>query len=259
MTSQASRTVILGTRTHNVSSTVTGNDYELAVWLPPSYGTTDDRYPVLYLLDSPYAFGLAWASVCFRIWEELMPETIVVGVGAPVQTLDDWNILRVRDYTPRPIAGLEASGHGDAFLGVLSDDLIPFVDSTFRSDPASRTLWGHSFGGAFALHALLNRPGLFQRYIATSPAVVFNGVAVIDLDDDAPAGGTQIAAHLFISVGALDEEYRAGILAFTEALRRQNYGGLHIDLAELPDCAHASAAPAGFLAGLQATFPSRHL
>jgi predicted alpha/beta superfamily hydrolase len=201
MTFTSSPAVILETRTHIVPSTVTGNDYELAVWLPPSYGTTDDRYPVLYLLDSPYAFGLAWASVCFRIWEGLMPETIVVGVGAPVQTFED----------------------------------------------------------AFALYALLKRPALFQRHIATSPAVVFNGDAVVDLDHDAPAVGASLPASLFISVGALDEEYRASILAFTAALHRKNYVGLRMHFTELPNCAHASAGPGGFLAGLQATFPSPRL
>jgi predicted alpha/beta superfamily hydrolase len=68
--------VILETRNHFLPSTVCGNDYRLAVWLPPSYGTTGDRYPVLHLLDSPYAFGPAWATVCFRIWEGLMPTKV---------------------------------------------------------------------------------------------------------------------------------------------------------------------------------------
>lgn len=246
--------MILETRTHRVPSTVTGEDYELAVWLPPSYGTTDDRYPVLYLLDSPYAFGLAWAAVCFRIWEGLLPEVIVVGVGAPVQDLDEWDLLRLRDYCPRPVVDNGSSGHADAFLRVLRVDLLPFVDSTYRSDPSDRTLWGHSLGGAFAVHALFEEPTLFQRYIATSPAVALNGETMIDLAADAPVAGSSLPARLFISVGVLDDEYYPQVTAFTAALRDRAHPGLRLDFVELPDCAHASAGPPGFLAGLGAVF-----
>lgn len=254
MSSEGSPAVILETRTHLVPSTVTGEYYELAVWLPPGYATTADRYPVVYILDSPYAFGLAWAAVCFRIWEGLLPEVIVVGVGAPVQNLDDWDLIRLRDYCPRPLANHQGSGRAAEFHQVLHQDLLPFVHSTYRSDPADRTLWGHSLGGTFALHVLFEEPTLFQRYIATSPAVIFDGETMVDLSADAPPVGTPLPASLFVSVGVLDDEYGPHIRAFAAALRDRAHPGLRLDLVELPDCAHASAAPAGFLAGLGEVF-----
>ena len=59
---------------HVLHSAAVGDDYLLDVWLPESYRRLRLRYPVLYVLDSPGAFGLAVRTVMTHVWEGLLPE-----------------------------------------------------------------------------------------------------------------------------------------------------------------------------------------
>ena len=242
MTVSGSPAVILDSRTHVVHSTVVGDDYQLDVWLPDSYGGSAQSYPVLYVLDSPACFGLVVATVSAHIWEQLLPDLIVVGIGKPMETLDEWWPIRSRDYAPKALPGEEGSGHSDTFQQAIHDEILPFIDTTYRTDISDRTIWGHSLGG------------VFHRYIATSPAVVMEGQTLLDLHVDGPPARSHVPGRLFVSVGTLDEDFRSHIEAFNAELRLHNYEGLHVDTAELEGYRHSSAAAPGFLGGLQNVF-----
>lgn len=259
MTPAGPPAVILNSRTHVMHSAAVDDDYQLDIWLPDGYHDSSQRYPVLYVLDSPGWFGMVCATVMTQIWEELLPELIVVGVGKPMQTLDEWWPVRSRDYSPRPLPGEEGSGRSDAFHQALRHEILPAIDATYRTDTADRTLWGHSLGGLFALRTLLNASGLFHRFIATSPAVSLDGQILLDLAVDSPPAGSNLPGRLFVSVGTLDKEFGASIEAFNAELRLRHYQGLHVDSVELPGYGHSSAAPPGFLIGLQSVFPNAAL
>ena len=55
------------------------------------------------------------------------------------------------------------------YLAALEAEVLPFVESRYRTAP-SRLLAGHSLGGLFTTYALVNRPDLFNGYIALSPS-----------------------------------------------------------------------------------------
>ena len=102
---------------------------------------------------------------------------IMVGIGHPVgSVLADLaaahNYSEVRKKHLSPTAA-EARGGGGAekFLGFIRDELIPFVDSNYHTDPGDRTLVGDSLSGLFSLYALSQCPETFNRYIAGSPAL----------------------------------------------------------------------------------------
>jgi predicted alpha/beta superfamily hydrolase len=252
MTEDGSPVVILDSRAHTVSSSVVNDDYQLAVWLPPSYASSTAQYPVVYVLDAPMTFGLAAQGTMISIFGDVLPEVIVVGVGFPLQSAyEGWP--RSRDYAPVPIPDEEGSGHAAAFVECLRTELLPFIDQTYRTNVADRTLWGHSIGGALALHLLLENRGLFQRLIATSPGVVVQGQAMLD-HTSWPPPGSQLSARLFVSVGSVDDEFRPHIEAFNADLRERDYQGLQFESAVLPGYGHIGAAPIRFLAGLRAVF-----
>lgn len=51
----------------------------------------------------------------------------------------------------------------------------PAVKARFPQAKVTRqALYGHSYGGLFALHTLFTRPGLFDCYIASSPSIWWN-------------------------------------------------------------------------------------
>jgi predicted alpha/beta superfamily hydrolase len=253
MTTTEGPAAILDSHSHVIWSDVVGDSYQLSVWLPPSYGSSIDRYPVLYVLDGPVTFGLAAHGTLMSIYGELVPEIIVVAVGQPLTTAYAWGPTRARDYAPAPVPDDPAGGHGAEFAECLRTEIVPFLDASYRTDPADRALWGHSYGGALALYLVLQRPGLFHRFIATSPAVVDQGVAQLDRTAW-PAAGSAVPARLFVSVGSEDAEYRPHVESFLRELTELDYRGLHLDSAVLRGLGHIAAAPTGFLTGLAAIY-----
>jgi predicted alpha/beta superfamily hydrolase len=162
--------ISIGQSAHLWSDTLQ-EERRVLIYLPPHYAHSGTSYPVLYLLDAESQFHHSTGIVQFLASDNgRMPEMIVVGVT---------NTNRRRDLTPvthdpeqlKDESG-ESTGAGgaDAFLKFLTDELAPWVDTRYRTAPY-RVLSGHSFGGLFAVHALLTRPDAFQAYIAVSPSL----------------------------------------------------------------------------------------
>jgi predicted alpha/beta superfamily hydrolase len=147
------------------------------VYTPPSYGDTTaapQRYPVLYLLDGDAHFhsvsGLLQILGTGVNGTYVVPEMIVVAIP---------NTNRTRDLTPthtemgfegEPEPEFESSGGGPAFLAFLKGELIPHIDSEYRTMPY-RVFVGHSFGGITTLNALYTIPETFNAYVAIDPSL----------------------------------------------------------------------------------------
>ena len=245
--------VIPDSHGHLLHSELVGDDYQLSVWLPPSYESSDAVYPAIYALDGAMTFGLAAQGAMMCLFGGILPEVLVIAIGRPGRSAYQPGPSRARDYAPVPLPDDQESGHAATFVEALQNELLPFIDRTYRTDPADRTLWGHSMAGAFALHVLLEGPRLFSRTIATSPAVVEQGVALLE-PARWPAPGAILNAHAFTSVGAADHEYRPGVEIFQREIRDRGYPGLQLEHELLPGYGHIAAAPVGYLAGLRAVF-----
>jgi predicted alpha/beta superfamily hydrolase len=156
-------------RTLQLTSKALGETRTIDVALPAGYDTHPERrYPVVVVLDGEFEFGIAAATVRFYATMSQLPQMIVVGVR---------NTHRTRDLTPAPIAGFtppeQDAGGAERFLAFLADELIPYIDSSFRTAPL-RVLVGHSLGGLFALHTIGHRPALFTGYVVMEPASWWN-------------------------------------------------------------------------------------
>lgn len=156
-----------GTAHHQLASPKIGQTYDLFVSLPEDYATSGKSYPVLYVLDG-WHFPLMAFLQNNNIYSERMPPVIMVNVGHG-QGINPMP-LRARDFTPAHTPDWPTSGGAAAFLDFLESDVIPLIERSYRTIPSDRGLLGHSMGGLFALYALEERPGLFQRIIAASPA-----------------------------------------------------------------------------------------
>jgi hypothetical protein len=153
-----------------IKSEVLGEDRVILVRTPPGYERDGRRYPVLYLTDGDAHLGHTASTIEFLSRNGRMPEMIVVAIT---------NTDRTRDLTPtnasmwRPDgteAKMPTSGGADKFLKFIETELIPKVEKDYRTQPY-RVFAGHSFGGLFAIHALLTRPEAFNAYIAVSPSM----------------------------------------------------------------------------------------
>lgn len=251
MSNSHTRSTIPETHTLRVNSAIVADEYEISIRLPGSYLTSDQRYPVLYVLDAPFSYGLAVPTVLGASWENLVPEIITVGIGKQIDTFDDWWPVRGRDYSPVQLPGQPGSGHAESFGRFIVDELMPKLAKLYRVDQSDQAIWGHSLGGAFVIYALFNYPGLFKRNIATSPAFVIDGMAVVDYESVLQAEPTFDDVRLFVSVGSNDQVYGPNILAFTDHLGTQAPSGLTLQSAVLEGFAHISAATPGFVQGLR--------
>ena len=115
-----------------------------------------------------------------------VPELIIAGIGYPVSSFSETSIPRWMDYTPsadatadslraaqlgsRASGGKLRSGGGPQFVGILRDEIIPFIEAGFRTT-RDRGLFGDSFGGLLAAYILVTTPELFSRYALSSPSL----------------------------------------------------------------------------------------
>jgi predicted alpha/beta superfamily hydrolase len=244
---------LLDTEGHLLQSTALASEVALTIWLPPSSESSDTAYPVVYVLDAPMTFAFAAQGALITYLDEAMPEVLVVGVGEHLASAYQWGSNRARNYAPQPVPDDPASGQATTFFDALQQEIVPFVDRRYRTDPTDRTLWGHSFGGAFAVYALLERGGLFHRLIATSPAAYEQGVQLLT-PDTWPSPGASVPVKLFTSIGSHDLEYRPGFDWLTDQIRARSYADLTYATAILPDCGHIGASTFGYLTGLRSVF-----
>jgi predicted alpha/beta superfamily hydrolase len=159
------------TQQRTLTSGKIGQRYELLVSLPEGYAKSGQSYPALYVLDG-WHFPLMAFIQQNNVYSKRMRPVIIVNVS---HGATGYMALRARDFTPTRTAREVNSGGAPAFLDFLEHELIPFVDRTWRTMPADRGLLGHSYGGLFAIYALEQRPALFQRIVAASPSLEWDG------------------------------------------------------------------------------------
>lgn len=147
---------------HVIRSKHPSEERKITVHLPKSYFEQSKfAYPVLYLLDGHANLGYSEAVAAFLAENAAAPEMIIVGMHSGAE--------RGRDYRPKgPAENGKPAGEADQFLLYIEKELIPFIESNYRSAPL-RFLSGHSLGGVFVLHTMTARPDLFRGYFAHSP------------------------------------------------------------------------------------------
>lgn len=245
--------VTIGSR-FTLHSAVLGEDREVSVHLPATYGTERRAYPVLYVLDGEQIFvplvGVAQALE----WAFRAPALIVVGIH---------NTNRTRDLTtpwtsaaPKGMYETAAarSGGADRFLSFLQTELIPEIDRRYRTT-RFRILFGHSFGGLFALHALTQSPGLFTATIASSPPAFWNGNEEIDHLTRLFARSPPVSGYLFVSAAAkeFDDTPRA-VGTIEELVRLRDPATLHALVRTIPGTDHGTVLLGAAQSGLELAF-----
>jgi predicted alpha/beta superfamily hydrolase len=172
-----------------LSSTNTSTKYSVFVQLPRNYESdTSRRYPVLLHLDGNAYFDVIKDAVTKSQNDYPDPTPpIVVGIGYENAYVMD--SLRVRDYTfpeALPVDSFATSGGAERFYTFINEELLPYIDSNYRTQRATGTMMGHSFGGYFVLYALgrvledgHNRLSEFNHYVAASPSIGYRDGYII--------------------------------------------------------------------------------
>ena len=240
----------------SLTSTSSGQEYSVLVTFPKDYATSGKTYPVLYVLDADIYVGMVTAVSRllplegFFLGRQIVPELLIVGVGYP-GGLREMAIERDRDLTPRADPAIDGS---QSFFRFLKEQLIPFVEATYRADPSDRVLFGSSTAGLFVLDTLLRHPGTFHRYVASSPRM---GEVIFRLEADYAKEHDDLAGTVFLSAGTagrIEQGIAKSVDRFFAALSGRKYRSLKLLHDSLTGESHVSAQPTALTRGLKAVF-----
>lgn len=174
---------------YSIKSDILKEDRQIQIFTPEGYNKTNKKYPVLYILDGQRLFPLGVSLLKSFTQFKQTPEFIIIGI--------------TNKYPNR-------FGHfiddEKKFLTFIEKDVIPFVDNNFRTSN-ERLLFGWEYGGSFVIQTMLDRPNLFNAYLAASPFPLSNKISQISnfLSNNASFDKT-----LYFSVSPNENEVNIG-------------------------------------------------
>lgn len=272
---------VLASELHTLTSTRTGRDYRIMVSLPLGYMAKPDepwpfnnmpaQWPVVYVPDGNWYFGMVTGMIRTMAWCGSTTDAIVVGIGYAEDdgTLDAFRAsFTRRDHDLTPIVDKEVeqgmsehhrlpAPNGDAagFHHFIQNDLIPFIETTYRADPARRILAGHSYGGLFALFSLFETPDLFSNLIIGSPTLSYGNYFMNQREADFAKEPKPIPATIYLFAGELEEGIDNKTLTDTmrlgATLKGRSYEGLALVQHIFLDQNHCEVVAPGFQWGLK--------
>jgi predicted alpha/beta superfamily hydrolase len=273
MTTLPSLVTIPDTELRMLSSPIVGQEFSICVALPHTYSKdSSNAYPVIYVPDANASFGIVTETVRWLTFFNDIPEVIVVGIGYPVRSFKEAQGLRTRDLTPTETDWYETwwkprlsdapadAGSGGAanFLRFSREELIPFVDTNYRTLPGDNTLMGFSLGGLFALYTLFIQPDTFRSYVVGSPSVWWDDEMILSLEKDFAAQHSDLPAKVFLSVAGNEEAAMiANMYQVTDVLRSRQYKSIEIVTHFFEGETHMSNTAAFVSWGLRAAFTQK--
>ncbi|MDR5590740.1 alpha/beta hydrolase [Christiangramia sp. SM2212] len=143
------------------------------VYLPESYKTSENKYPVIYMHDAQNLFDRETSYVGeWKVDESLdsigKPEAIIVGI-------EHGGAKRIDELTPFPHEKY-GGGKADDYLEFIVQNLKPYIDSNYRSLPdySNTGIFGSSLGGLVSFYAAFKYPETFGMIGSYSPSFWFN-------------------------------------------------------------------------------------
>jgi predicted alpha/beta superfamily hydrolase len=247
----AARFALPETEEWDLASDDGSRTYRILVHRPPGPPPASG-FSVLTVLDGNALFaGLVDTARLMRYESAGPKDLMVVAVGYPGDAAYDMR-RRSFDLTPIPSAQSEGRLQGLALGG--QREFLDFLLNRLRSELTRRypvnekkhSLYGHSFGGAFALYALYCRPDAFHAFVAASPSIWWNGRSLLKeeegfMDRVSRNPGLPVQVSLRVLVGGHEPGPMVGdAKALASRMEVLEARGLRSSLRVLPEESHMS-------------------
>jgi hypothetical protein len=161
------------TVTTSITSTHTGQQSGLQIFLPVGYNQTATRSPTIYILDGNDRLERLLEPLRLQKYENV----VLVAVS---------NISSARRWIDFTMPGAEP------YYRFLTQELIPRIDAEYHTDPDFRVLTGHSLSGDFTNYAFFMEPQgarrTFRSFISQDCScwyhadMVFDGLWQVPID-----------------------------------------------------------------------------
>jgi len=226
-------------------SSIINDTVKLDISLPLNYSKeTEKKYKVVFLTDG------YWRKEDHNDIHKMsnrneIPEVIVVGIGYP----DNYNFneIRVRDLIV----------NANNFLYCIKYEVIRYVESTYKADSSSRTLWGSSYGGYFLIYAFTEHEDagrLFTNYICASPALdpPHTHVDLLENEERLFSKTTELPINLYVTVGGNEtNSFINSYNQITSRINSRNYQDLIFEYEIIPNTDHYTVWKPTLLNGLK--------
>jgi hypothetical protein len=257
------RTALSVGEKHSIKSDILGEDRPYMVFLPDGCreGGANAPCPVLYVLDGGSHFHYGSGMLARMSESGQIPDMLMVAIPngsdrghdlTPTHTLVSYS----GDESPENAT----SGGANTFLDFLERELIPEVEHRYKPMPF-RVLSGHSLGGLTALHSFIERPDLFQAYIAVDPSLWWDDMELVKRAESILKTRLGIRSKVFIALadhgptdgpGAVVMEHASERFAY--ALKANPSPHLHSGMRQFTGESHLSVAVPGLYYGLLSIF-----
>lgn len=229
---------------HKIDSKILNEERTILVRVPNNYGQTDEKFPVVYMLDAHAPQNSMMVGIIEQqAWGGQMPEMIVVGIQ---------NTNRSRDLTPTDDGKGGRVGGGEKFMQFIEQEVIPLVEKTYRTQPF-RIFAGHSLGGLSVVYSFVSRPDLFNAYIAASPVLGYDNDYVIKRAEELFKQNKDWKKTMFLGLGN-EPQYQKAFNSFRDLLKKTDPKGFDYEFREFKEDNHASVVLPAYYAGLRKIF-----
>jgi enterochelin esterase family protein len=133
-----------------------GKFRRMHVYTPPGYGTSEERYPVFYLLHGASDSDASWSTVGRA--GVILDNLIAAGKAKPMIVVMPAGHTGAFRFGPPGENSFQRQM--SEFVTDLHEDVRPLVESSYRTldGPANRAIAGLSMGGAQTLDAAFGKP-----------------------------------------------------------------------------------------------------
>jgi predicted alpha/beta superfamily hydrolase len=233
---------------HIINSKILKEKRNILISLPEGYEKTTANYPILVLTDGMQNIKHAIGSIELLTRTGSIPPIIVVGINS---------INRTKDFSPTVSENSPGSGNGPKYLEFIEDEVLPFVNSNYRTHPFT-ILEGHSLGGVFTAYALMEKPELFDAHIILSPSFWWNKEEFIKKSGPYFRTNPNLEKAIYFSIGE-DESFskwgmRKELSNFVDSLKANKPKNLRFKHTEFKNEGHMSSPLLGTYFGLKWVF-----
>lgn len=178
----AGEPIVVGS-VHRIQSSVYGDEQVLTVRLPRGYHEKPQRrYPVLFSVDGgpDQDFELLAGIAAEAEFSTSFEPFILIGVKTKdrySQLTPEWKRLPLK-RSDDAFKGAIKPGGASTFRSYLERDVFPWVTKRYRTE--RKILTAASLGGLFVMDTFLERPEMFDDYIALTPSVWWDGGRIVD-------------------------------------------------------------------------------
>ncbi|MDP2138018.1 MAG: alpha/beta hydrolase-fold protein [Candidatus Didemnitutus sp.] len=224
---------------------------DIAVWLPPGYGVSRRRHPVIYFQDGQNIFDPLTAFLG-NAWLAGHKATALIQRGAIVPPIMvgiyNTGFNRVNEYTPTRAEfdgwdGEKCTSTGDAkrYARIVVQELKPFIDARYLTQPGPQTtsVVGSSMGGLVSLYFGLWHPRVFGAVAALSPSVWWDNRVTLR---DFARSRRKPAFRLWLDIGTAEPGWEVMPLFRDTLLNRGWVLGKNLAYRKIPGGEHTEAA-----------------